>query len=93
MATYKLGTVVKHIKDIEGFDVVVQTTDGNKVRIDKEGFHAYDFENKAKGTCTVSHWRDTRFKKKLAGYECIVLDGSGAATSGQTTLEKLRSTY
>jgi len=93
MQTYKLETVISNIRRIEGFDVLVLTPDGRKVRKDRTGFHTYCFDRKAKDSYTVAEWKQVRFNSQFAGYECDVLDGNGEPVSGHMTLKKLRATY
>jgi len=93
MATCKLQTVVSQIKKTEGFDIVVLTSDGRKVRKDRTGFHRYAFDRRAKDAYTVSEWKKVRFSSQLAGYECDVLDGQGSPAPGHMTLKTLRATY
>jgi hypothetical protein len=84
---------MRELGDLEGFDV--QVLDGNGTVVDPKinGFPQYDFDRKAKGSTTVTEWKESRFNSKYPGYRCRVLNGDGTESHGNTKLESVRATY
>ena len=92
MASVK--TVERQVGNLEGFDVRFCHPDGSDVRSDKTNIPLYRrFERAAKGTMSVSAWRDQRFKQPDPGFECEVLDANGDTCHGATLLSNVRDSY
>lgn len=85
--------VEKRIWDIEQFDVVIKHEDGRDMRGDRRGIPMYDKSRMAKGTMTVSEWKDQRFYRAYNGLDVDVLDGGGEPVPGNTLLSSVRESY
>ncbi len=88
-----LATRMRLLGDLEGFDVEVVDRDGQVVDPKTNGFAKFDFEKRARGSITVSDWKDTRFKKTYPGYDCRVLQADGSEARGNTKIATVRGTY
>jgi hypothetical protein len=85
--------VEKRIWDVEEFDIIIKHSDGKDMRGDKHGIPMYDKSRMAKGTLTVSAWKDQRFHPAYSGLEVDVLDGLGQPVKGNTLLSSVRKSY
>ncbi|MBL8217536.1 MAG: hypothetical protein JNK87_42845 [Bryobacterales bacterium] len=83
----------RQIRRCEGFDVRFCYSDGKDVRDDKQSIPAYGYERAASENETVKWWRENRFGKRYAGYECEVLDGNGKVCHGGMLLRTVRESY
>jgi hypothetical protein len=88
-----LATRMRELADLEGFDIQVLDANGAVVDPTRNGLPRFDFDRKAKGSMTVTEWKDGRFKPTYAGYDCRVLNGDGTEAHGNTKLESVRATY
>lgn len=90
-----LKTIIKQIKDQEGFDVYFTTTQNVTVRKDKSGFTSYNgnWQKMARSDWTVAEWKKSRFNKLYGGYNVVVLDGHGEPVPGNKKLKTLRESY
>lgn len=88
-----IATRLREIGELEGFDVEILDLSGKSLDLKTNGFPRYDFDRKAKGSMTVSEWKDRRFRKVYGGYDCRVLNGDGSVAHGNTRLESVRATY
>lgn len=91
MASIK--NVERQIGNLEGFDVRFCHLDGRDVRSDKANISRFGYEKAAKGSMTVSGWKDLRFANTYPGFDCEVLDGNGDACHGAMLLSNVRDTY
>ena len=87
-----LATRMREVSDLEGFDIEVFNLDGTHADLKQNGFSAYPHERKAKGSTTVSEWKN-RFHSAYPNLTCNVLDASGNICNGNTKLESVRETY
>jgi hypothetical protein len=53
---------MRELADLEGFDFEVVDADGAVVEPRPNGLPKYDYEKMAKGSMTVSDWKEIRFK-------------------------------
>jgi len=89
-----IRTVERQIGHLEHFDVCFLHLDGKDVRSDMHGLPTYNaFHKAAKGTMTVSEWREQRFKKCYPGFNCDVLNAKGQVCHGGYLLSTVRDTY
>ncbi|MDC7676906.1 hypothetical protein [Asticcacaulis machinosus] len=88
-----IGSMQSKIKSKEGFDIVFKNSDGRDRNDSAHLRRRYGFLLKAKGSFTVSEWKEKRFKYRFPEYECDVLDGNGNICANQMKLINLRKTY
>jgi hypothetical protein len=88
-----LATRTRALGDLEDFDIEVLDQNGEAVDPKTNGFAKYDFDRRAKGSMTVSDWKEKRFGTTYGGYTCRVLNSDGTEAHGNTKLESVRSTY
>lgn len=88
-----LATRARELGELEDFDVEFLDSNGNPVNVKSNGFARYSFDRKAKGSMTVSDWRERRFQPSYPGYGCTVLNGDGSEAHGNTKLESVRASY
>ena len=88
-----LATRMRALGDLEDFDIEVLDQNGNAVDPKTNGFAKYDFDRRAKGSMTVSDWKEKRFGATYGGYGCRVLNADGTEAHGNTKLESVRGTY
>ena len=87
-----LKTVENKIFEVENFHVVFKQN-GMNVRSDRENIPQYNKDRAAKGSMTVSEWKQTRFYTQYPGFDVDVLDVYGNVMAGQTLLSTVRATY
>ena len=88
-----LATRVREVADIEEFDIEVLDKNGNIVDPKKNGFPKFNYEKKAKGSMTVSEWKERRFQKTYKGYDVRVLKADGAVANGNLKISTVRKSY
>ena len=84
-------SVATQIQEVEGFDVLFQSSDGGDVahrRVDD-----YPYVRAARGTRTIAWWREQRFVPNYPDFTVEVLDGSGEVVHGATHLSTVRDSY
>jgi hypothetical protein len=85
--------VEKKIGDVEGFDVVIRHPGGADVKGNRSDMPTYPYERMAKGSMTVSGWKEQRFGPRYPGFDVDVLDGNGSPVVGNTQLSTVRDAY
>ncbi len=88
-----LATRIRALSDLEDFDIEVLDLNGNSVDPKTNGFAKYDFDRRARGSMTVSDWKNKRFINAYGGFTCRVLNADGTEAHGNAKLESVRSTY
>jgi len=83
----------RRIRDIEGFHVQIQGTDGNNLRGDYEGARTYEYKRAARDSWTVAKWIRERFHDMNPQFNVIVLDSNGSPVTGGYTLGTVRGGY
>ena len=84
-------TVANEIAAVEGFDVVFTYPDGSDPS--DRRIPEYPYQRAAKGTFTVSKWRNARIAATYDGFHVDVLDPNGEPVHGKTLLSNLRQRY
>lgn len=93
LRTKMLGTRLRELSNLEGFDVEVADQDGNPVSLRTLGFVRYDFDLPAYGQTTVAEWQATRFRRYFPLLTCKVLFANGNEASGFTMIRTVRASY
>ena len=88
-----LATRMGELRGQEGFDVEMIDNMGNVVDPEESGFPEYKFGRRAKGSMTVSEWKEKRFHPTYRGYSCRVLNSDGTEANGNKKLQTVRETY
>ncbi len=82
MAT--IGDIEEQIYYVEGFQVRIS---GDP---DEEALGEYEYERKAPGKWTVSHWKKVRFDSNFPDWDVSVNDDDGGTAQGNKILENIR---
>jgi len=92
MAT--VGFIQRQIKQIEGFDVKFKDRRTLRdVNDKKKGIPSYPYQNALRNSCTVSHWKNLRFKTNYSGFAVDIICADGSAASGMEHLGTVRDTF
>ncbi|MBV5309256.1 hypothetical protein [Chromatium okenii] len=88
------ATRIREIADLEGFEVEIIDGDSS-IEPTKQGLASYrsQFERRAKGTQTVSDWKENRFKRVYSAYNVEILKDDGTKAHGNMTLAVVRESY
>ena len=89
----EIRTVERNIHAVEGFHVRILHPSGEDVHGKKRIGENYTYKRAADKAWTVREWKQARFKTKLAGFDCKILDGEGNPVNGSKKLKNLRSSY
>ena len=89
----RVRNVEKRIFDIEGFEVRIRNINGRALSRNGELPMYTFYERMAPNKWRVQEWKDNRFNRDYPGHRVDVLDGTGRAARGQTTLGTVRDSY
>jgi hypothetical protein len=88
------NSVKRTIYQIEGFEIDFVDQDGDIVHGNTGLDDDYPRVNSAKNNWTLNEWKNERFYRYFNDLGVVVYDGHGNEVQyGQTTLQKIRSTY
>jgi type I restriction enzyme M protein len=84
-------TVSSQIQEVEGFDVEFVPRDVSDVS--SRRVEDYPYQRAARGSWSVTRWKQDRFESNYPDFEVQVLSPDGEAVHGRTLLDNLRAQY